>query len=66
MKYSLIGIDGNAFCIMGYVSEAMRKENFSRAEIDAYLADCQSRDYDHLLQVSVEMCGRLNGKSQNS
>lgn len=66
MKYSLIDIDGNAFCIMQYVVNAMLRENFSESEIDAYLADCESSNYDHLIQVSDEMCDRLNNGNKNS
>lgn len=66
MKYSLIDIDGNAFYIMSYVSKAMRKENFSKSEIDSYLADCMSSDYSHLIQVSDEMCNRLSSENQDS
>lgn len=62
-KYCLVGVDGNAFAIMSYVSRAMRKEHYSKSEIDSYLDDCMSSDYDHLLQVSVEMCNRLNGEN---
>lgn len=66
MKYSLTDIDGNAFCIMGYVVKAMLRENFSESEIDAYLADCKSSNYDHLIQVSDEMCDRLNSVDKDS
>lgn len=66
MKYSLTGIDGNAFFIMAYVSKSMRREGFSKDEIDAYLADCKSRDYDHLVAVSDEMCDRLNNVNKDS
>lgn len=66
MKYSLIGIDGNAFCIMDYVVKAMHKENCSKSEIDTYLADCESSNYDHLIQVSNEMCNKLNNADKDS
>lgn len=66
MKYSLTGIDGNAFCIMGYVSESMSREGYSKSEIDSYITDCMSSDYNHLIQVSNSMCDTLNGKSKDS
>lgn len=37
-KYDLIGIDGNAFSIMGYVVSCMKKEKMSKDKIDDYLA----------------------------
>lgn len=66
MKYSLVCIDGNAFCIMGYVVKGMLQEDYSESEIDAYLADCISSNYDHLIQVSDEMCDRLNNVNKDS
>lgn len=38
--YSLIGIDGNAYAVMAYVTSAMRAEGKSNAEIDKYLNRC--------------------------
>lgn len=40
-KYNLVGIDGNAFSVMGYVRNAMRAEGFSREEIEAYTTRTQ-------------------------
>lgn len=59
-KYSLVGVDGNAYCVMGYVSHAMKNEGKSKEEIYAYYNDAMSGDYDHLLAVSVEMIDSLN------
>lgn len=61
-NYSLVGVDGNAFSVMGYVKEAMRKENFSRSEIDSYLKDAVSGDYQHLLAVSCDMVEKCNNR----
>lgn len=60
--FDLVGIDGNAFSVMGYVQRAMRTANFSQEERDKYLEDAQSSDYDHLLCVSVEMVEKVNEK----
>lgn len=59
-KYTLVGVDGNAFSIMGYVLKCMRKEKKSQGEIDTYLADAQSSNYDHLVAVSAKMIEELN------
>lgn len=59
-KYNLVGVDGNAFSVMGYVAKAMRNEGKSREQIDAYYADAKSGDYDHLLSVSIQMIDELN------
>ena len=49
----LVGLDGNAFSLMGAFQRAARKQGWSREEIDAVLTDCRSGDYDHLLQVLI-------------
>jgi len=59
-KYTLVGVDGNAFSVMGYVRKAMKREHKTSAEIDAYTKDAMSSDYDHLLGVSIEMIDKLN------
>lgn len=61
-EYSLIGVNGNAFSIMGYVRQAMRETNFNKKEIEAYTKDATSNDYNHLLTVSINMIDKCNGR----
>lgn len=61
-KYSLVGVDGNAFAIMGYVFKAMRREGYSREEIEAYYNKATSSDYDNLIMESITMIEKLNEK----
>ena len=65
-NYTLADVDGNAFAIMAYVRSAMKREGKSNEEIDNYIKDAQSSDYNHLLQVSVEMCEKLNVEDGNT
>lgn len=58
--YTLIGINGNAYSIMSYVRDAMHDANMTNKDIDAYVKDATSSDYDHLLVVSCEMIDRVN------
>ena len=51
VKLELVGLDGNAFNLMGKFSQAARRQGWSKAEIDEVLKDARSGDYDHLLQV---------------
>ena len=46
--YTLVGVDGNAFSIMGYVRSAMKRAQMTSQDIDAYTKDATSSDYDHL------------------
>lgn len=52
-KYSLVGINGNAFSIMGYVRESLRKEGL-KDKIEEYTQKATAKDYNHLIAVSLE------------
>lgn len=60
-KYTLEGVNGNAFCIMAYVKTAMKKEGKSKEEMEAYIDDAKSADYNHLVVVSLNKIDELNG-----
>ncbi len=53
VKLNLVGLDGNAFSLMGSFSRAAREQGWTKQEINAVLAECQSGDYDHLLQTLI-------------
>ena len=50
----LAGEDGNAFAIMARVSEALRKEGAKPEEVEEYLAESMSGDYNNLLRVAMK------------
>ena len=60
MKYDLVGVDGNAFCILAYVTNAMRECGFSKQDQTSYFDEATSKDYDHLLCVSIKMIDQCN------
>ena len=51
VKLELVGLNGNAFALMGAFQTAARRQGWSDDEIDAVMEDCQSGDYNHLLQT---------------
>ena len=53
--YSLIGIDGNAFSVIGYVINAMKQCGYSRDAINMYKTDALSDDYNNLLSLSINV-----------
>ena len=59
-KYSLVGIDGNAYAIMAYVKKAMQREQSSSTEIKKYLSSAMASDYPHLVTKSQEIIDQLN------
>lgn len=66
MKYNLVGIDGNAFSVMWYVREAMRKEGYSIEERKAYTDDATSGDYNHFVNVYAHVHNNANYKLVSS
>jgi hypothetical protein len=56
VKLNLVGIDGNAFSIMGAFSNAARKDKWSDAEIEAVLDEATNGNYDHLLATIQAHC----------
>ena len=61
-KYNLVGINGNAFSVMGYVSNCMKKEGKTDEEIKAYTIKAKSGDYNNLLAVSSDIIDNLNAE----
>ena len=54
IKVQLVGLDGNAYSIMGRVSAALKEAGVSKEEIDEYYAESTSGDYDHLLRTATQ------------
>ena len=53
MKYSLVGINGNAYNIMGYTSNALKNVGLSNL-VDEMIKKATSGDYNNLLRVCDE------------
>jgi len=47
----LVGLDGNAFALMGAFQRQARREGWTKEEIDSVMDECQSGDYNHLLNT---------------
>jgi hypothetical protein len=51
---TLVGEDGNAFAILGRVKKAMERAGVSKEDVEAYLAEAKSGNYDNLLRVTMQ------------
>jgi hypothetical protein len=49
----LTGNDGNAFSIMAQVSKALRKAGATAEEVEEYMAESMSGDYNNLLRTAM-------------
>lgn len=62
--YSLVGVDGNAYALMGYTQDAMQRTGFSNKDIDKMLKDATSSDYNHLVAICSSWICKVNKKVQ--
>jgi len=53
-KVKLVGINGNAFCIMGAVTRALKKAGASKDQIDKYREEAMGGSYENLLNVTAQ------------
>lgn len=61
IMYSLVGIDGNVFSVMGYVTKAMKQCDFNKQSVDKYLSECMQSDcYSKIIVISLEYLNRCN------
>jgi hypothetical protein len=51
IKVQLTGVDGNAFSILAACSKAMRQNGVTTKEIDLFMEETMSGDYNHLLRT---------------
>ncbi len=49
----LIGLDGNAFGILGRVQRSLRLAGVEQSEIAVYLDEAMNGNYDNLLRVTM-------------
>lgn len=56
VKLTLVGLDGNAFSIMGSWKSQARKEGWKPEEITAVLDEAMAGDYSHLLATISDHC----------
>ena len=56
VNLDLVGVNGNAFMIMGVFQRQARKEGWTQDEIDTVLDEAKSSDYNHLLATISNHC----------
>lgn len=53
VNLELVGLDGNAFFLLGKFQQEARRQGWSAQEIQTVMTEAQSGDYDHLLQTLI-------------
>lgn len=58
VKLKLVGLDGNAFNLMGAFSRAAKDQGWTEAEVKEVIDEAMSGDYDHLVATLSNNCQR--------
>ena len=64
MKYTLVGVNGNAFAIMSYTANAMRECGLND-KVDEMYKRATTSDYNHLINVCDSYIQRCNELADN-
>ena len=64
VKMQLVGLDGNAFSIMGAFHRNARRQGWTRKEISVVIKECMSGDYDHLLATIMDNVEELEDEEE--
>ena len=65
INLKLVGMDGNAFFILGAFQKQAKKEGWTGAEIDAVLDKATSGDYNNLLATITDHCINPAGTNED-
>lgn len=54
VELTLVGLDGNAFSLLGAFQRAARRQGWKAEEIKRVMDEATSSDYNHLLHTLME------------
>jgi hypothetical protein len=54
VKMTLVGLDGNAFSLMGAFKKNAQQQGWTAEEIKKVLDECMAGDYNNLLRTLIE------------
>ena len=54
VKMKLVGLDGNAFSLIGAFRQNAQRQGWNKEEIQVVMKKCMSGDYNNLLRVLME------------
>ena len=54
VKMTLVGVDGNAFAVLGAFIRNAKKQNWKKHEIDEVVEESKCGDYNYLLQTILK------------
>lgn len=57
----LVGLDGNAFNLLGAFQRAAKREGWSDGDINMVLNEARSSGYNHLIETLANHCDPIEG-----
>lgn len=54
VKLTLVGLNGNAFALLGAFKNAARSQGWAPEEVTKVIDEATAGDYDHLLKTLIE------------
>lgn len=66
VKVKLVGQDGNAFAILGRTQRAMKAAGLTSEQIDEFMNEAKSKDYDNLLATVMKYVDVDDGDVEES
>jgi hypothetical protein len=66
VRMQLVGLDGNAFSIMGAFQQKARKQGWTEREIREVLNEAMSGDHNHLLATIMDNVDMPDDDEENS
>lgn len=54
VKMTLVGLDGNAFTLMGAFKQSAQRQGWSKEDIYKVLDECKTGDYNNLICVLMD------------
>jgi len=65
VNLDLVGVNGNAFAIMGVFKRQAKRDGWTQEEIDTVLTEAKSGDYNYLLATISNHCEALENDNLN-
>lgn len=62
-KYDLVGVDSNAFHVLAYTANAMKKEGFTKQEIEEMRKEATESNYDMLIATCMDYLDKCNERA---
>jgi len=56
VKLTLVGLNGNAYSLMGAFKRAAIHQGWTNDEIQSVITECMTGNYDHLLVTLMNHC----------